>query len=234
MILAQLQIRGADDARRFVRRRQRVLPGLDRRQLGALPRPVLRAPAADADQRRDRVRDRVRAGDRRAPAALADPAGHADHRHPLHAPERRAVLPAAAAHRARQDHRGDRARGLHAADHLPQRHHGPGRRPRRSAGRRARHGPHVAPAAVARGAAARAAGDHGRPADRDDDHRRPDRARVPGRRRRARRGDLQRHAVPLQRRGRGRIVRAAGGGARPARARRAEAHHPSGPGRRAA
>ena len=84
--------------------------------------------------RRDRLRDRVHAGADRAPAALADPAGHADHRDPLHAAERRAVLPAAAADRPRQDDRGDRARRLHAADHLPQRDHGPGgrARPRRA------------------------------------------------------------------------------------------------------
>ena len=47
--------------------------------------PLDRAPRADADQRRDRVRDRVHARADRAPAALADPAGHADHRDPLHA-----------------------------------------------------------------------------------------------------------------------------------------------------
>ena len=53
-----------------------------------------------------------------------------------------------------------------------------------------------APAAVAGRAAARAAGDHGRAADRGHDHGRPDRARLPGRRGRPRRGDLRRHPVP--------------------------------------
>ena len=48
----------------------------------------------------DRVRDRLLAGPARAPAPLAGPADHADHRHPLHAPERRGLLPAAAADRA--------------------------------------------------------------------------------------------------------------------------------------
>ena len=48
--------------------------------------------------------------------------------HPLHAAERRVLLPAAAADRPRQDDGGDRARRLHAADHLPQRDHGPGGR----------------------------------------------------------------------------------------------------------
>ena len=50
-------------------------------------------------------------------------ADHAGHRDPLHAAERRRVLPAAADHRPRQ-HDGDhRARRLHAADPVPQ-HHG--------------------------------------------------------------------------------------------------------------
>ena len=104
--------------------------------------------------------------------------------------------------------------------------------PGRGARRRPRHGPHAAPAAVARRAAARAAGDHGRAADRGHDDRRADRARVPGRRRRARRGDLRRHAVPLQRRRRRRAVRAARGRARPARAGGPEGAHAVDAGRR--
>ena len=192
-VLAQLKIRGSDDARAVLRRGQRLLPELDRRQPGPLQEAADRAHRADADRRRDRLRDRVLARAARPPPALADPADHADHRHPLHAAERRRVLPAAAAHRPRQGDRADRARLLLAADHLPQRDHGPGRRPRRGARRRPRHGPDRAPAAVAGRAAARAAGDHGRAADRGHDHRRADRAGLPGRRRRPRRGDLRRH-----------------------------------------
>ena len=146
--------------------------------------PLDRAPRADADLGRDRLRDRVHAGADRAPAAVADPAGHADHRDPLHAAERRVLLPAAAADRPRQDDGGDRARRLHAADHLPQRDHGPRGRAGRGARRRPRHGPDAAPAAVAGRAAAGAAGDHGRAADRGHDDRRADLAGVPGRRRR--------------------------------------------------
>ena len=40
---------------------------------------------------------------------------------PVHDPERGGVLPAAADHRPRHHDRADRARRLHAADHLPQR-----------------------------------------------------------------------------------------------------------------
>ena len=59
-------------------------------------------------------------------------------------------------------------------------------RPRGRARRRPRDGPHRPPAAVARRAAARAAGDHGRAADRHDDDGRPGDARLLRRRRRAR------------------------------------------------
>ena len=58
VILAQLQIRERG-GERLLRRAQRLLPGLDRRQLGALQDAADRAHRADADQRRDRVRDRV-------------------------------------------------------------------------------------------------------------------------------------------------------------------------------
>ena len=171
--------------------------------------PLVEHIQLDADLGRDRLRDRVRARPARAPAALADPADHAHHRHPVHAAERRAVLPVAAAHRPRQDDGGDRACRVLAADHLPQRDHGARGRAGRGARRGPRHGPHAPPVAVARRAAARAAGDHGRAADRGHDDGRADRARVPGRRRRARRGDLRRHAVPVQRRRRRRAVRGA-------------------------
>ena len=80
--------------RAVLRRAQRLLPGLDRRQPGALQDAADRAHRADADRGRDRLRDRVLARADRAPAALADPADHPDHRDPLHAAERRAVLPA--------------------------------------------------------------------------------------------------------------------------------------------
>ena len=61
----------------------------------------------------DRLRDRVRARAARPPPALAGRPDHPDHRDPLHAPEPRGLLPAAADHRARQHHGADRARRLH-------------------------------------------------------------------------------------------------------------------------
>ena len=59
---------------------------------------------------------------------------------PLHGPEPGGVLPAPADHRPRQDDRADRARRLHAADHLPQRARRARQRPRGGEGRRARDG----------------------------------------------------------------------------------------------
>ena len=102
-VLAQLKIRDGEDGETVLRRGQRLLPELDRRQPRALQAAADRAHRADADRGRDRLRDRVLARADRPPAALADPADHPDHRHPLHAAERRGVLPAAAADRPRQD-----------------------------------------------------------------------------------------------------------------------------------
>ena len=97
--------------RRGLRVGQRDLPGLDRRQHRPLRRAVLAARVPHAGVGCDRLRDRVRAGAARAPAPLAGPADHPDHRDPLHAAERRGVLPAAAADRSRRhdgDHRARR------------------------------------------------------------------------------------------------------------------------------
>ena len=60
----------------------------------------------------------------------------AGHRHPLHAAERRRLLPAAADHRPRRPDGDHRARLLHAADPVPQRDGGAGQRARRRARRR--------------------------------------------------------------------------------------------------
>ena len=77
-------------------------PELDRRQPRPLQDAADRAHRADADRGRDRLRDRLRARAARPPPPLADPADHAGHRDPLHAAERRGLLPAAAADRPRQ------------------------------------------------------------------------------------------------------------------------------------
>ncbi len=87
------------------------------------------------------------------------------------------------------DHRADR---LHAADPLPQHVGRAGRRARGRPGRGPRHGADRPPAALARRAAARAAGDHGRAADRDDHDRRPRGAGLLRRRGRPRRAAWRR------------------------------------------
>ena len=128
-VLAQIQIR--ERTGDGLRRGERLLPGLDRRQ----PRQVLvaaaRARLPDARVAGDRLRDRVRAGDARPPPALADRADHRRHRRALHRPERRGVLPAAADHRPRQPDGDRRAGRLHAADPVPQHHDRPAQRARR-------------------------------------------------------------------------------------------------------
>ena len=121
------------------------------------------------------------------------------HRDPLHHPQPGGLLPAAADHRPRPHDGHRRADGVHALHLLPQLHGRPGRRARGGARRRARHGLHRPPAAVARGAAARAARDPGRPAHRADHHRRAGRAGLLRRRRRARAGARLAEAVPDQR-----------------------------------
>ena len=60
---------------------------------------------------------------------------------PLHDPQPRLLLPAAADHRARQHDGAHRPDRLHAADPLPQHRRRPRRRARGGARRRARHGP---------------------------------------------------------------------------------------------
>src|SRR5690606_16853363 len=131
-----------------------------------------------------------------------------------------------AVHRPDAHDRHDRARLLHAADPLPQHARRPLERARRGARRGARHG-HDRPAAAVEGrAAARAAGDRRRPADRDRDLDQPRHGRGVRRRRRARRPDLRRAAAVVQDRADrgGRPVRAArarrgrAAGAAPARA----------------
>ena len=142
--------------RRQLHRAQRLLPGLDRRQLRPLHRTRCSSTSfLTVTVGRDRVRDRVRARAARAPPALADRPDRRHHRRPLHAAEPGRLLPAAADHRARHDHGGDRAHRVHAPDHLPQHHHRPRQRARGRHGRRPRDGADRSPAAVARGAAAR-------------------------------------------------------------------------------
>ena len=162
----------------------------------------------------DRLRDRVRPGDRRLPAPLARRPDHPGHGRAVHDPEHRGVLPAAADHRPRLRDRDDRAGRLLAPDHLPQRARRARQRARRDEGRRPRHGPHRPPAALARGGAAGAAGDPRRPAHRGDHHRRPRDARVLRRRRRPRRADLRRHQLQVERGRGGRPRRPAGRAAR--------------------
>ena len=126
--LAQVQIHTRTDT---CEKPQRLLPELDRRPLRRLRRPVLPARLAHGRGGGDRLRDLVHAGAGRLPAPLADQPGHPGHRDPLHDPEHRGVLPAAAGHRPRHRHRADRARLLRAADHLPQRPHRARQRARR-------------------------------------------------------------------------------------------------------
>ena len=67
-----------------------------------------------------RLRDRLRPGPARAPPALAAAAAAGGHRRPLHDPQHRLLLAAAADHRPRPRHRDHRPQRLHPADHLPQ------------------------------------------------------------------------------------------------------------------
>ena len=68
----------------------------------------------------DRLRDRLRARAARPPPPLAASAALGGDRRPLHDPQHRLLLPAAADHRARPRHGDHRPHRLHAADHLPQ------------------------------------------------------------------------------------------------------------------
>ena len=158
--------------RRQLRGQQRLLPGLDRPPPRPLRVALLAAPVPGRGVGRPRLRDRLRARARRAPPAPARRPDHPGHGDPLHDPQPRLLLPAAADHRARQHDGAHRADRLHAAHPLSQHRRRPRRRARGGARRRPRHGPDRPPAAVARRAAAGAAGDHGRPADRGDDDRR--------------------------------------------------------------
>ena len=130
------------------------------------------APEAGPARRPDRLRDRLHPGPARAPPALAAAAAARRDRGPLHDPQRRLLLPAAAAHRARGRHRGDRADRLQPADHLPQHDRRPRQRPRVGQGRGPRNGPDRSPDPLAGRAAAGDPGDHRRAADRHRQHRR--------------------------------------------------------------
>ena len=117
----------------------------------------------------DRLRPRVRARPASASAsACFDPPIGLVRRLPLHDPEPRALPAARAVHRADGDDGRDRARLVHAADPLPEharRASAPSRRT--CSRRRAGMGLTRVPDLQAGRAAARAAGDHGRAADRD-------------------------------------------------------------------
>ena len=161
--------------------------------------------------RRDRVRA-SRSGSRCSPTASAGSSAPITQitGDPLHAAEPRRLLPAAAAHRAREHHGDHRARRLLAPDHLPQHHHRARQRARGDEGRRPRHGAHRPAAPLARRAAARAARDPRGAADRGDHHGRPRHARLLRRRRRPRRADLRRPRLQVERGDRGRARGAAG------------------------
>ncbi|CAA9539202.1 MAG: Glycine betaine ABC transport system permease protein, partial [uncultured Solirubrobacteraceae bacterium] len=212
---------GSRRGRRLVRGLERVLPGLDRRQLRPLPRPARRARLPDSRLRRHRVRHRAAARAARPPAPLADRSDHHVDGHPVRDPVRGGVLPAAADHRPREPDRDRRARVLHAAHHLPQHH----RRPAQRAGGDRRRGPRPGadrPADPAAGRApARRPRDPRRPADRLLDHRRPRDPRGVRGWRRARLGDPHGSLLQVQRRGGGRPGRPPGRRVRPHPPRRA-------------
>ena len=199
--------------RRLLRGRQRVLPALGLRTTSTATRTRSCSTSSSSlvDGRRSASSIAFGARARRPPAPLARRAGHAGHRRSSTRSRASRVLPAAAAHGARQRHGDHRARRLHAADPLPQHAGRPGRRARGRARRRPRDGADRAPAALARRAAAGAAGDHGRAADRA--RRRPSGWRR-SRSSPARAASASRcfaEAVQDERRRRGRAVRAAGG-----------------------
>ena len=124
-------------------------------------RPVLAARLPDRRLgRRSASRSPFALGAARPPPPLARRADHQRDRDPLHDPQRRAVLPAAADHRPRRTRRRSSRSTAYTLlilfRNIDRRAR---RRARGGARRRARHGPHAAPAAVAGRAAARAAGD---------------------------------------------------------------------------
>ena len=88
------------------------------------------APRTRPDLGRARLRRRLRPGPARPPPPLAAAAAAGRHRRPLHDPQHRLLLPAAAVHRPRPRHRDHRPQRLHAADHLPQHDRRPRQRPR--------------------------------------------------------------------------------------------------------
>ena len=114
---------------RQLRGQQRLLPGLDRPPPRPLRVALLAAPVPGRRVGRPGLRDRLRARAAGAPPARARRPDHPGDGDPLHDPQPRLLLPAAADHRARQHDGAHRPDRLHAAHPLSQHR----RRPRRRA-----------------------------------------------------------------------------------------------------